>query len=441
MYKVEERANYAMRFRIVIAILTVLVGGACFAFWPQFSAASNDPAARNQFLFYAQTLDEDSHIFYAGVEPDHAGEDILPQGQEDDYLNEFVDDEFSYSFDYQQLDFYRGRVLAVTDRKPVEAFVTLEQQAEVEITSGPFKGETVSIRSTYIEDDFYLNLYLEEGMRIILAVHENGGVIQEAYLHDMARERGLHLLLIIFVLLLLVVGRIQGLKTLVTLGFTGLIIVQVILPLLLRGLEPIPVVTAAAVGIIVFTLVVIGGFNAKTFSAIVGTVCGVTLAGVLALWVGEISYLTGFSSEEAQMIYFMEQTINVRGLLFAGIIIGSLGAVTDVGMSVASAASEVREANPRITTLELTRSAMNVGRDIMGTMSNTLVLAYVGGAIPLLLLLTGYEMDWLKIINLDLIATEVVRGIAGSIGLIASIPVTAVVAGYLMGRKEERKDA
>ena len=341
-----------------------------------------------------------------------------------------------YSYDLQRLSFYRGRVVSVTDHDPRDFFATLDQQAEVEITDGPFRGEKVFIDNTYIEDDFYLNLYLEEGMRIILAVNEEGGIIKDAYLHDVAREHGLYFLLVIFILLLLLVGRFQGVKTIITLGFTGLVIVRVILPLLLQGYEPIPVVTVAAVGIIVFTLVVIGGFNAKSFSAIVGTVCGVALAGVLALWVGEMSHLTGFSSEEAQMIYFMEQTINIRGLLFAGIIVGSLGAVTDVGMSVASAAAEVREANPRISTLELTRSALNVGRDIMGTMSNTLVLAYVGGAIPLLLLLTGYEMEWLEIINLDLIATEFVRGIAGSIGLIVSIPVTAVIAGLLMGKKQ-----
>jgi len=349
---------------------------------------------------------------------------------------EIPDPDYDYdgSYDYDRLEFYRGKVISVSDYEAADPYATLEQQAEVEITSGPYSGERVSIDSTYIEDDFYLNIYLEEGMRIILAVNEAEGAIQEAYLHDVARERGLYFLLVVFLLLLLLVGRLQGVKTIITLGFTGLVIIKVILPLLLRGYEPIPLVTLSAIGIIIFTLVVIGGVNAKSFAAIVGTVCGVTLAGILALWVGEISHLTGFSTEEAQMIYFMEQEINIRGLLFAGIIVGSLGAVTDVGMSVASAAAEVREANPRISTMELTRSALNVGRDIMGTMSNTLVLAYVGGAIPLLLLLTGYEMDWLEIINMDLIATEFVRGIAGSIGLIVSIPVTAIVAGLLMGK-------
>lgn len=332
--------------------------------------------------------------------------------------------------------FFHGKVVAVEDVASTHPFATLDQEAEVLLTSGPFKGETVYITNTYIENDYFLNVYLKKGKEIILVASVEDGVIKEIDLHDLARDRGLYYLLAGFIVLLLLVGRMQGLKTIITLIFTGVVIMKVILPLLLLGYEPIPVATCSAIGIIIFTFLVIGGVNAKSLSAIVGTVFGVTVAGLLALWVGEISHLTGFNSEEAQMLFFMEQTINIRGLLFAGIIIGCLGAVTDVGMSVASAASEISCVNPQIRPFQLTRAALNVGRDIMGTMSNTLVLAYTGSAMPLLLLLMGYEMEWLKIINLDLIATEVVRGIAGSIGLIASIPVTAVVAGFLMGAKK-----
>ena len=339
-------------------------------------------------------------------------------------------------FSEEDLLFFRGKVIFVEDTLPAHAFATLDQVAEVLLTSGPYKGETVFINSTYIENDLYLNIYLKKGTEIILVTTLEDGQIKEAYLHDIVRDRGLYYLVALFILMLLLIGRMQGLKTIITLIFTGIVIVKVILPLLLLGYEPIPVATLSAIVIIVFTLLVIGGVNAKSLSAIIGTVFGVTVAGILALWVGEISHLTGFSSEEAQMLFYMEQTINIRGLLFAGIIIGSLGAVTDVGMSVASAASEIRSANPRISPYQLTSAALNVGRDIMGTMSNTLVLAYVGGAMPLLLLLMGYEMEWIKIINLDLFATEVVRGIAGSIGLIISIPITAAAAGFMMSMKK-----
>ncbi|HSV32370.1 MAG TPA: YibE/F family protein, partial [Atribacteraceae bacterium] len=235
---------------------------------------------------------------------------------------------------------------------------------------------------------------------------------------------------------ILVVGKWKGIKTIITLGLTALVLFWVILPLLLRGYEPIPVTVFGAVVIIVFDFLIIGGLNTKSLAAIVGTTSGIAVAGTLALWAGNSANLTGFSSQEAQMLFFADPPINIRGLLFAGIIIGSLGAITDVGMSVASAASEVKKTDPSIDPLRLIRSAMNVGRDIMGTMANTLLLAYVGGATPLLLLLMsqGGGTTWTKILNLDLVATEFVRGLTGSIGLVLSIPVTAVVAGFLMSR-------
>ena len=340
--------------------------------------------------------------------------------------------------DQEQEKYFRGEVVRVDEFSDEPGTAAVQQEAEVQITSGQFSGESVVISNTYCPEDPYLDVYLQEGSRIILAAFVQDGVIQDAGLHDVQRDRGLYYLLGIFLILLLTIGRLQGLKTIITLIFTGLVVVKVILPLLLAGYEPIPVATLSAIVIIIFTLLVIGGLRAKSVAAIVGTVSGVTVAGILALWVGEISSLTGFSSEEARMLVFMEHQINVRGLLFAGIIIGSLGAVTDVGMSVASAASEISGADPRIKPYQLIRAGMNVGRDIMGTMSNTLVLAYAGGAMPLLLLLVGYEMEWMKIINMDLVATEFVRGIAGSIGLIISIPVTAIVAGFLMGSRSRR---
>ncbi len=138
------------------------------------------------------------------------------------------------------------------------------------------------------------------------------------------------------------------------------------------------------------------------------------------------------------MLVYSGLSIDVRGLLFAGIIIGSLGAITDVTMSVASAAAKLVEHQPEVSSRELYKSALDVGRDIMGTMANTLILAYVGSAIPLLLIFASYSPHWLKIINLDLIATELVRGMTGSIGLIISIPLTAFFTSLLLGRRGGR---
>jgi len=148
--------------------------------------------------------------------------------------------------------------------------------------------------------------------------------------------------------------------------------------------------------------------------------------------------LSGLSHEETQLLLYIPQGIefNFKGLLFAGIVIGALGAVMDVGMSVASSMFEIKAVSPQISRGDLFRSGMNVGRDIMGTMTNTLILAYLGSSTPLLLLFYAYQISPERILNLDTIVTELVRAFSGSIGLISAIPLTALIATFLVGREE-----
>ncbi|MCK8816830.1 YibE/F family protein [Natroniella sulfidigena] len=330
--------------------------------------------------------------------------------------------------------YYRGRVVLVQDVETDDEFSTEEQinqRARVVITTGPHQDEVIDVDNTYQEGHYYYNLYLEEDMEVILVAMEEDS-LEGIYLYDLARDKSLLYLAVIFIVCLLVIGKFKGLKTLITLFLAGVTIVYFMLPLMLAGHNPITVGVASAIIILIPTFLLVSGFNFKSLAAMAGTSVGVVVAGFLALWIGRLANLTGFSSQEAQMLMVMDQSINIQGLLFAGIIIGSLGAVTDVSMSVASSMAEIKRNNPQIEQVELIKSGMNVGRDIMGTMANTLLLAYVGGVIPLLLLLMGTEMPWIRIINLDLIATEVVRGLTGSIGLVISIPVTALITGVLL---------
>lgn len=344
-----------------------------------------------------------------------------------------LDEEFEEGFVMEE-HFYRGRVLEIreTDEEQHEYFSVIEQQVVVRLTSGPFSGKEIVIYNTYFAGDPVYDFMLEAGQEVIVVTLGVEGSFEQAYVQDLARDRGVYYLVTVFILALLVVGRMKGLKTIITLVVTIALIFGVLLPLLLAGYSPIWLAIGVASIAITFTLLVIGGLNKKSLVAILGTVFGVVVAGLMAFWAGSLAKLTGFGSHEAQMLYFMDHTIDFRGLLFAGIIIGSLGAITDIGMSVASAASEIKQACPDINFKELTSGAFNVGRDVMGTMANTLILAYVGAAIPMLLLVMGYDIDWLKVINMDIIATEFVRGIAGSIGLIAAVPVTAILAGYFL---------
>lgn len=345
------------------------------------------------------------------------------------YYDYYYDDEYHFFEEH----FYRGRVLEVSELEETDPLVGISKQyLQVMLTSGPYKGEVVTVESHYFPGDPMLDLMLTEGQEVIVVTTGEHGLNSEFYIQDVARDRGVYYLIGVFVLLLLVLGRLKGVKTVITLVITVLLIFKVLLPLLLQGYNPIWLAISIASAAIFFTLVVVGGWNMKSAAAIIGTIAGVMVAGLMAFWAGSVSHLTGLGSSEAQMLYFLDHTINFRGLLFAGIIIGSLGAVTDTGMSVASAAAEIRLANPDIKFKELFVSALNVGRDVMGTMANTLILAYVGAATPMLLLVMGYQIEWLKIVNLDMIATEFVRGVAGSIGLVVAVPITAAVAAFLM---------
>ncbi|MFO8192121.1 MAG: YibE/F family protein [Bacillota bacterium] len=351
---------------------------------------------------------------------------------EEDYGYEgYMEEEFM-----EEEHFYRAQILKIeeTETQEHEYYSMVEQKVSVVLTGGPYRGEIITITNTYFAGDPVYDFLLEEGQEVIVVAFGEEGNFEEAYVQDIARDRGVYYLIGIFVLALLVVGRMQGLKTVITLGTTIFLVVQYMLPLLLQGYNPILLAIGVAILAITFTLFIIGGLNLKSLVAILGTVVGVIVAGLMAYWAGSMARLTGFGTNEAQMLYFLDNTIDFRGLLFAGIIIGSLGAITDIGMSIASAAAEIRQANPEIRFLELFRASLNVGRDVMGTMANTLVLAYVGSAIPMLLLVMGYEIAWLKIINMDMIATEFVRGTAGSIGLVAAVPVTAVLAGYFLSK-------
>lgn len=340
-----------------------------------------------------------------------------------------------YAFEQPEEHYYRGKVLKVTEVETEDPYDLGrgEQIVQVKISSGPYKGRVIEVQNYYISHDPMYSLHVEKGMQVILV--DMGGTLENVHLQDLARDRGVFVLGAIFVMLIIALARFKGIKTVISLALTGILIFRVFIPNLLQGHNPILLAIAVAGAAIVLTLLLVSGINVKSLSAMIGTLSGMAAAGLLAIWSGQIAYLTGFNTHEAQALHYMDFTLNMKGILFAGIIIGSIGAITDVGISIASAAAEVVRANPRIGFKELTASALNVGRDIICTMANTLILAYVGVATPLFLLVVGNNIGWLKIINLDLVATELVRGLVGSIGLIIAVPITAVAAGLLMRRK------
>ncbi len=340
--------------------------------------------------------------------------------------------------------FERGvvvEVIAAIDEESSDeeysGFNIMTQVVKIKVLTGRYKGEELIIENNFSGNKAF-DIIVSEGDKVILSIEETFDEAPKIYISNFVRDTYINYILIGFALLLIIIGKLKGVKSIITLAITIFVILKVMLPLFLKGYNPILVTIVCAIFIIITTFFIISGINTKSISAIIGTVGGVLIAGTIAYIIGSSANLTGLSSEEAGMLIYIPQNIefNFQGLLFAGIIIGALGAVMDVAMSVASSMHEIREVNPEIDYLTLMKSGMNVGRDIMGTMSNTLILAYTGSSIPLLLLFMAYEFSMIEILNMDLMATEIVRSLIGSIGLILTIPITSLTTGFIVKLKK-----
>lgn len=315
-----------------------------------------------------------------------------------------------------------------------------QQYVKLKILSGKYNNKTLDVINNLSGNPAY-DIRVKANDKVVVVIEEqvNGDI--DVFISEYLRQDYILYLSIIFILFILVVGKQKGVKSVITLTITLFGVVKILLPLVLKGFNPIITTICVSIGITGITLFIISGVNTKSISAIIGTTGGVLTSGILAYYVGSKIKLTGLNSEEAIMLSTIGDSINLdfKSLLFAGIIMGALGAVMDVGMSIASSIEEIHKANPSLSKKELFASGMNVGRDIMGTMTNTLILAYTGSSIPLLLLFMYYEPSIVKILNLDIIATEIVRSLSGSIGLIVAIPLTALVSSMLIKNKKESK--
>ena len=306
------------------------------------------------------------------------------------------------------------------------------QHLKIEILTGKHKGEVYTVRNT-IELAIPYRLIFRVHEKMILQVDEDEetGKIINLKIYERARDTKVYALIVLFAVALIIVGKKNGLKALITLGITVGLIFGIFLPCIIQGFNPILLALAVCSSATVITLLIISGNNKKTYTAIIGTIGGVIIAGIFAFIAGKILMLTGLGNEDAQMLAFIPQhrRIDYQGLLFAGIMIGALGAVMDVAMSISSAMWEIIFVSPDISKKQLIKSGMNIGRDIIGSMSNTLILAYVSTSIPVLLLFILFSNGFTEIINLELLASEVLRAVAGSIGLICTIPITVRLVG------------
>ncbi len=335
-------------------------------------------------------------------------------------------------------DIYPGKILEITKDELNEldtsggAYQQRIQEANVLMLSGPYEGQTIKVVNT-MDQILAYDIELYEGREIYTMMEFNDdGSIKNGLVYQYRRDKYIYILVAAFLVLMVAIGGIKGIRTLVTLGLTMLGIYYMLIGIA-RGGDPILLSIVVCIVIAVVTMFFVAGFNQKAISAIVGTMGGVLVSGIIAIVISKYAVLTGLGTTEAQMLMFSQGdiTFDFSKILFASILLGTLGAVMDVCISIASAINEITEANPFMLTIDLFRSGMNIGRDIMGTMANTLILAYAGTSIFLILVFFMNGIPYLDIINMDSIATEIVRAIGGTIGLITCIPLTAYVAAIL----------
>lgn len=316
--------------------------------------------------------------------------------------------------------------------------IAQRQEFELVIEEGKHKGEKYTLKSTIEAVDVY-NIKVKENQYILVNINEdNNGKITDMQLFDLYRQDTIYKLLAVFFIAIIIIGGKKGIKSVLTLVLTGVVICKILLPFILQGYNPILMTIISSIIIVCISMVGLNGINKKTLASIMGTVLGVTSAGIIAVIAGNHANLTGLASEDAQMLAYMPQSVhlNFKGILFAGIIIGALGAVMDVSISIVSSMTEIIEIKPEISVKEYIKSGMNIGKDIMGTMSNTLILAYAGETIQLLLVFMAANTSLKEILNLDVIVSEIVKALAGSIGLVFTIPLTVLVCvGVNMGKK------
>ena len=243
----------------------------------------------------------------------------------------------------------------------------------------------------------------------------------------------------LFLLILCLIGGKRGIYSAIALVFTFICIIGLYLPLLYEGASPFPLTIAVVCLITIVSLLLIGGFTKKTVCATIGTIMGVAVSGIIAMLFGKLSHISGYNTEEIENLIYVAQNckLQVGDLLYSGILIASLGAVMDVAMSISSTIQEIHDRNPEISKKELFKSGIHVGKDMMGTMSNTLILAFAGGSINTLVFIYAYNYEYLQMINMFDIGIEIIQGVASSMGVILTVPICSFLSACIQGKQKK----
>ena len=358
----------------------------------------------------------------------------------EDIFNETNEIFSDYSVEDEVTEFEKATVKEIlseekrVDEAADDAFVG-EQELSVIVKSGRYRGETMVIHN-YFGPLYGVPVSVGDGVTVTIKTRSDGE--HTAAVYEFNRIPVLAVFLAVFFIIIIIIGGLTGLKSLAGLIITFICLFTILIPLLLKGAPTVftTFVVCAYISLVSFTI--LGGVCRKTISAFLGTLSGTFLAMIFALTVQHFAKIDGLRLEDAEPLLQLRYnggSIGLRGLLVAGIIISALGAVMDVAMSISSALEEVHAANPALTRKELFRSGMNIGRDMVGTMTNTLILAFLGSEFTLMIFLFARELTFYHLLSTAFISLETISGISASMGMILAIPLTALISSALIKRK------
>ena len=331
--------------------------------------------------------------------------------------------------------YVRARITDVLVDYSTEEFMG-HQRVTAVVTQGAHKGESCTLDNA---NTYQMGAYGGEGTRIValVRVNDEGALVGSVYNHD--RTPMVYLLLGLFAVVTVLVGGKKGFATLYALAFTFLCVICMYIPLLYVGCNGILAAILTSVTILTASIYILNGWSVKTLCAIIGTTLGVAVSGLLAMAVGRGFHLSGFNMDEVEsMVYIANSSrMKIGDILYAGVLISSLGAVMDVSVSIVAAMDEVRQHSQGISRKELFASGMRVGKDMIGTMSNTLILAYTGSATGIMMNAYANDMAYLRLMSYNSVIIEILCGLCGTIGVILTVPLQALITVLFFGRKKK----
>ena len=316
----------------------------------------------------------------------------------------------------------------------IEGFRRGDKDLKLQITSGRYKGDVVTV-TDYLSAMY--NVDVDEGDSVAVRIDTVDVGDYQVSIYNYDRSVYLIAFVIIFAVALILIGGFQGFKAFVGLVFTFVSIVFLLVPLTLRG-YPSVVLTVILVGVTtIVSFYLLGGWQPKTIGAAIGCVCGVCCAALLGAAAIRLVSISAYQMDEAEALLLVqnENGLHMKGLFLSSVLLASLGAVMDIAMSIASSMEELKNKRPDISVKELFLSGMKVGRDASGTMANTLVLAIAGSSFNMMILIYSYQVSFIQLINTDFVTIELIRGIAGSLGIILAIPFVASLTAVLLNRQ------